>query len=72
MGSRISQSIRMMKVNIMDGQSILQFVSLDQVLWLTITLIVYVLAVLIFKFFAIEIYFNFFTYVTTVGGNEEC
>jgi len=48
----------MMKVNIMDGQSILQFVSLDQVLWLTITLIVYVLAVLIFKFFAHNILFH--------------
>ena len=36
----------------MDWQSILQLVSLDQVLWLTITLLVYVLAVWIFKYFS--------------------
>jgi putative effector of murein hydrolase len=42
----------------MDWQSIKQLVSLDQLMWITITLVVYVLAVWIFKFFAHNILFH--------------
>ena len=42
----------------MNWQSILQFVSLDQTLWISITLIVYLLAVWIFKYFKHNILFH--------------
>lgn len=42
----------------MDWQLIVELVSLDQLLWVTITLIVYVFAVWIFKYFAYNILFH--------------
>ena len=48
----------MMNINTMDWQSILQLVFLNQVLWVTITIVVYLLAVSIFKRFAYNILFH--------------
>jgi len=47
-----------MKANTMDWHSIMQLVSLEQLLWITITLFVYVLAGWIFKFFSHNILFH--------------
>jgi putative effector of murein hydrolase len=42
----------------MDWQSIIQLVSLEQLLWVSITLLVYVLAVWIFKYFSHNVLFH--------------
>lgn len=42
----------------MDWQSFISLISLDQILWITITLIVYVVAVWVFKLFAHNILFH--------------
>jgi putative effector of murein hydrolase len=48
----------MMKGNTMDWQSMIQLVSLDQLLWLSITLLVYVFAVWVFKYFSHNVLFH--------------
>ena len=42
----------------MHWQSIIQLVSLEQILWISITLVVYILAISIFKFFSHNILFH--------------
>jgi predicted murein hydrolase (TIGR00659 family) len=48
----------MKKTKTMEWQSIIQLVSLDHLLWITITLCVYVLAIWIFKYFAHNMLFH--------------
>lgn len=48
----------MMKSNTMDWQSLIQMVSLNQFLWVIVTLLVYVLAIRIFQFFGQNMIFH--------------
>tara|TARA_R110002153_G_scaffold166870_6_gene319473 strand:- start:3395 stop:4126 length:732 start_codon:yes stop_codon:yes gene_type:complete len=48
----------MTKVNTVDWQSIIQLVSIEQLLWITITLFAYGLAIWIYKYFAHNILFH--------------